>query len=242
MTDKQARGKLPLYTTPKGRLLFPKLIVPDTKFDKDGRLGTGLLLDSTNAEKLIEVLAPGHKQAVEDAEIARNDKLASLRPHEQKKVKPIEVNPFFQEDLDKETGEPTGDTLFRFSVKAKGVARKQGKEEVFQRRIVLFDAKGKPIKGGLEIWSGTVGRVTFVAVPYYVPATGACGLSMRPVAVQVIDLVAKGAGKSASHYGFEAEEGGFEHTDPSDEPSEGTGDAEKADGPQDEADDELLGL
>jgi hypothetical protein len=208
MNDPKPR-KLPLHTSPKGVLVFPKLIVPDTKFDKDGRLGTGLRLSSDAAGPLIATLQPLHNEALEAAEAARAEKVASLPPAKAKLVKPVSVNPFFAEDLD-EDGNETGDLMFRFGVKAKGVARKKGKEEVFERKIAIFDARGNMIRDEkLEIWSGSVGRVTFVAVPYYVPATGACGLSLRPVAVQIIDLRTRGSAKSAEAFGFDKEEDGF---------------------------------
>jgi hypothetical protein len=209
MSEPKPPRKLPLHTTPKGVLVFPKLIVPDTNFDKDGRLSTGFRIGSDAAEPLIATLQPLHAEAIAAAEAARAEKVADLPPAKAKLVKPITVNPFFAEDLD-EDGKETGDLMFRFSAKAKGVSRKKGTPEEFQRKIAIFDARGNMIRDEkLEIWSGSVGRVTFVAVPYYVPATGATGLSLRPVAAQILELHTRGQGRSAESFGFAKEEDGF---------------------------------
>lgn len=52
-------------------------------------------------------------------------------------------------------------------------------------------------------------RLSFTAAPYFMQSTKQVGLSLRPVAVQVIKLNEFG-GSSAEDYGFSAEEEGYE--------------------------------
>ena len=63
------------------------------------------------------------------------------------------------------------------------------------------------------IWSGTTAKVSFSVglnkegVPgYFIPGTGAAGLKLKLLAVQIIDLKSGGE-RSADSYGFGAEEG-----------------------------------
>jgi len=55
------------------------------------------------------------------------------------------------------------------------------------------------------VWGGTVGKVSYVIVPWYVPSLG-FGVRLQIEAVQVINLVTRGE-RSAEAYGFSAEEG-----------------------------------
>jgi len=56
------------------------------------------------------------------------------------------------------------------------------------------------------MWSGTTGRVSFEACPFYQPAIGA-GITLRLKAVQILDLVESGG--SANSFGFQEETGGW---------------------------------
>lgn len=52
-------------------------------------------------------------------------------------------------------------------------------------------------------------RLSFTAAPYFMQSTKQVGLSLRPVAVQVIKFNEFG-GSSAEDYGFSSEEEGYE--------------------------------
>jgi len=71
----------------------------------------------------------------------------------------------------------------------------------------IFDAKGQPVRDRDSLkgmWSGTTGRVSFEAQPFFQAAIGA-GITLRLKAVQIIDLVEGGG--SAESYGFGEEDG-----------------------------------
>lgn len=184
---------------------------------------------------LIAKLKPLHEAAVAQAETEfAKLPIKSRKALEAKNIKSPAVNPFYSETYDEETEEPTGEVEFKFSVPASGEI-KTGKYagSTFVRRPGLFDAKGKELvkpvefkileenqrketfakRAGPAIWGGSVIKVSF-EVPlspeetpgYFVPATGACGISLRMLAVQVIELVSGGA-RNAAGYGFGEEEG-----------------------------------
>ena len=69
-----------------------------------------------------------------------------------------------------------------------------------------------------NIGRDSVIKVNFSVRPYYLPTTKTCGLSLRPVAIQVIELHEFTGGGSAESYGFSDEGEGYEA--PSKEPWE----------------------
>ena len=200
--------------TPAGRLGWPKLSEPDygTKdYPKpDGEYSTKLILkaDDPATRAFLKELQPHYEAALE----AGKEEFAKLKPETRKKLKQVNENPLFTELLDKETEEPTGEIEFKFSKKASIVAQKGPKAgQRIQLRVALFDAKGNVIQKAPQIWSGSVAKVAFVASPYFIPGTGAAGLKLSLDAVQIIEL-RQGGGKSASDYGFGAEDG-YTHGD-----------------------------
>lgn len=74
-------------------------------------------------------------------------------------------------------------------------------------KIAHFDSKGKPID--VNVGRDSVIRLSFTASPYFMQSTKQVGLSLRPVAVQVIKLNEFG-GSSAEDYGFSSDEEGYE--------------------------------
>ena len=77
-----------------------------------------------------------------------------------------------------------------------------------QRKVPLFDSMQQPVKLSDEPGNGSVIRVAFCCAPYFVEGQGMGGLSLYLNAVQIIRLNTSGE-RSASDYGFGAEEGGF---------------------------------
>ena len=187
--------------TPAGEAVFPKIVVPETKFDADGTYSLKLRLpDGPEADTLIakidEVRELAHQMAVNNAPNAAAAKKIRM------------ADPSYGRELDRETGEETGNWLFNFKMKASGVSKKTGKP--WSRKPALFDAKGQPIIGmtkNEEIWAGSVVKIAYELRPFYSPSFGA-GCSQNLQAVQVIELVS-GEGRSAEDFGFGEEDGSF---------------------------------
>lgn len=228
--DKKKRIKI---TSAKGRLGFPKLIEPDygnKEYPKpDGEFSTKLVLELEDAatQAMIAKLQPLYDAAIAEAE----ELFKKLKPETRKKLGAVKANPLFTELLDKETEEPTGEIEFKFSRKASGTFKKGPKEgKKWTATVPLFDAKLRPIKAkGLQIWGGTVAKISFEPSAYFIPGTGAAGLKLNLESAQIIELSSGGA-RSARDYGF-GEEDGYEHEDREDadegaEGSEDQGDTE----------------
>lgn len=187
--------------TAAGEAVFPRLVLPDTKFDPDGTYSLKLRLpDGHDANALIAkidtVREQAHELAVEDAPNAAAAKKIKM------------ADPSYGRELDRETGEETGNWLFNFKMKASGVSKKTGK--AWSRKPALFDAKGQPITTltkNEDVWTGSVVKVAYELRPFYSPSFGA-GCSQNLQAIQIIELIS-GEGKSAEDYGFGEEDGSF---------------------------------
>lgn len=213
--------KAPQFVSFKGTLVYPKLHEVDygsKDYPKpDGEFSTKLRgrLDDADVKAFIAKLQPLHDVAVENARAAFKE----LKVETRKKLKDITVNQLYTTCYDKETEEPTGEVEFKFSMKHKIEIKKGPKAgKSFLKYPAIFDAKGNLMKPVPEIWGGSVARVSFeVGIDregqpgYFIPGTGACGLSLRLQAARIIDLVQGGA-RSASDYGFDGEEEGYEYS------------------------------
>lgn len=200
-TDK--KPKIFQGTTPAGTFQFPALSKPDygnEKFPKPaGEYKVSLVLTEDEAQPLIDKLTKEYEKAIEAAE----EEFEKLPIGSRKKLKEVTRNDLFSTEYDKDTEEPTGNLIFKFKMTASG---KNKKGDAWTRKPSVFDAKGTVLKNVPNIWGGTIGKVSFQASPYFIPGTGAAGLSLRLQAVQVIDLVSEGS-RSASSFGFGAEAG-----------------------------------
>lgn len=191
-------------TTPRGVFVFPALNKPDYGNDKfpkpDGEYKVTLRYSEDEAQALIKLLEPEYEKALEAAE----EEFQKLPIGTRKKLKEVTKNDLYQTEYDKETEEPTGYLLFKFTMKASGISKKDKKQ--WTRKPSIFNAKGVALKNPPSIWGGSEGKVSFEANPYFIPGTGAAGLSLRLQAVQLIELVSEGS-RSASSFGFGEEEG-----------------------------------
>jgi hypothetical protein len=191
------------FTSPRGVFVFPKLNEPDTKFNAEGDYTVKLSLkaDAPTTKAFIAQLAPLHAEAIKAAQA----KFKELKPEARKKLKEVTVNEMFVTKLD-ENEQPTGDIEFNFKMKASGISKKTGKR--WTRKPAIFDAKGTTLKNPPSIWGGTVGKVGFSVTEggYFVPGTGAAGISLGLEGVQIIEL-RSGQGRSAKEMGFGEEEG-----------------------------------
>lgn len=174
-------------TTPKGYAQYPYLLEPDTKFNPEGDYKVNLAMDDNEAtKKLITKL-----DQILDNFYEENEDVANAQAKGRKVMKAD----IFEYDSE-------GRVVLKFKQKAV-ITKKDGSK--FEVKIPQFDAKGKPMKA--NIGRDSVIKVNFSIKPYYMPTNKTVGLSLRPVAVQVIDLKEFTSGGSAESYGFGEEEG-----------------------------------
>lgn len=190
--------------TPAGVFRYPALDKADYGNDAfpkpDGEYKVQVILTEEEAAPLLASLQPVMDQAIADGE----EGFAQLKVDQRKKLKAVTINELYATEYDKETEEPTGNLIFKFTMKASGI---NAKKERWERKPALFDAKGTPLKGKLpQIWGGTIGKVAFEARPYFIPGTGAAGVKLQLSAVQILEL-RSGGEQSADAYGFEKEDG-----------------------------------
>jgi hypothetical protein len=201
-TDK--KPKLLKGTTPRGSFVYPALTKPDYGNEQfpqpDGVYKVNLRMTEEDAEPLIAKLTPVWEQAEKDGQEAFD----ALPVANRKKLKNgFQMNDMFEREYDKETEDETGFVIFKFKMKASG---KNKKGEKWTRKPGLFNAKGVALKNPPNIWGGTEGKISYEISPYFIAGQGQAGLSLRLQAVQILDLVSEGS-KSASGYGFQAEDG-----------------------------------
>lgn len=204
MTDKKMKNTRVKLVTPKVVFRYPKLVEPDYGTDQypieGGAYSVQALIPAEEAKVLIDKLQPLYDQAIAEAQM----KFDQLPLPQRKKHGSIKEQPFFTEEYDKETEEPTGNLIFKFKMKASGKDKKTGKP--WTRKPTIFDASGKPMLNPPSIWGGTIGRISFEVGPYFVLGQAMAGISMSLSAVQIIELRTGGGGNAADH-GFGAEEG-----------------------------------
>lgn len=195
------------FTSPKGVFVYPKLKDADTKFKSEGEYSVKLKLsaDAPETKALIAKLQPHYDSAIKSA----TAEFAKLPVASRKKLGKLSPNPFFSTVYDKETEEPTGDIEFKFIMKASGEYKSGSKAgRKWTRKPTIFSAKGVALKDVPEIWGGTIGRISFEIKEggYFIPGTGAAGLTLELVAAQLITL-RSGGEWSAKDHGFGEEEG-----------------------------------
>lgn len=175
-------------TTPKATFKYPKLIEPETKFNPEGDYKVAAVIPAEDAAQLADQLDKLFEQ--------HKASLKAQAPNQKFKA----VDPSY--GFDEIDGKPV--FVVSCKMRAKGVSR-DGR--AWTSAPALFDASGSPVKDREALrgmWSGTTGRVSFEACPFYNPALGA-GVTLRLKAVQIIDLVESGG--SADSFGFQEEEG-----------------------------------
>lgn len=228
MADKQ---KKQFFTSPKGVLIYPHLLKPDTKFNKEGGDYKAKLkpLDNAAADSLREKIDQATEQAVEKSKAELLEKAeqetdkAKAKKLRDKAAKIGPQDPPYAHD------EETGATVFSFKLKAQGKT-KEGK--AFTQKPHLYNSVGQPIKGVIKVGGGTVAKIGFELVLYYNAANNVAGVSLRLRACQIIELKEFGE-TDASVFGFGEEEGGFAGTG-GDEPEETAGrEAEEDEGGDD---------
>ena len=188
------KNKAPRYVTPLGVAQYPWLVEPDTKFNPDGDYKVNMLFgDTKNAdlqymlEDLDSVLEEYYQSLIKD-------------PKYSKYASKIHKADLYEEDAD-------GNIVMKFKQRAV-IKSIKGTYDV---KIPIFDSKGKPLSD-IKLGGGSKIKLCFSVSPYFVPSTKMCGLSLRPVAVQVIELKEWTEGGTMQAYGFDSEDG-YEDTD-----------------------------
>ncbi|WP_187971124.1 DUF2815 domain-containing protein [Aquibium microcysteis] len=196
--------------TPRTVLKWPKLDKVDTGTDKfpdpDGSYNTRAVFDTR--ETLVQKFLAKLDAMLEVSRKQAEEKFAELPIKTRKQIEAksggIAADQPYSIVYDEDTEEDTGKVEMRFKMKASGTRKKDGSK--WTAKPALFDAKGKPLKKGIEIWGGSVAIINAEFSPYFVVGTGSYGVMRRLNAVQVIELVSKGE-RTAASYGFEAQEG-----------------------------------
>lgn len=195
--------------SPAGEAVFPHLTLDDVDFGtdefpkEDGEYNCKLRMPLEEAEDFLAKLEPLHKAAIEAGK--KEDK--KRKPANRKK-NPFKIHPLYEEVLDDETEEPTGDVIFNFKTKYSGTSKKTGKE--WTRTLSIYDAKKNVINStDLKIWGGSILKLACSPKAFWVAGTGLAGLTLYLEAVQVIELRGPGQ-RSADSFGF-GEEDGYEH-------------------------------
>jgi hypothetical protein len=173
--------KLSTYTTPAGIAFYPYLFTPDTKFDANGVYNVKLKLTEAEAKPIIDMI---NKEVV--SELAKN-----------KSTKKSEFSPYKKVE---------GGIEFHFKQKAKGKT-KAGVE--YEKKVKVFDAKGKVIALPIVVYSGSTIKVAYQIRPYFTNILG-CGATLVLQAVQLLNLVETNQAKD--NFGF-AQEDGFEYVE-----------------------------
>lgn len=182
-------------TTPTGTAVWPKLNEPDRKFQPEGVYEVKLRLPENEAEALIEKIMDVHASAYREACSAQGKKAL--------KKAPVPWGPAEQWNSDTETKEELpGFIDFKFKMKAK-VTSRSGKS--WEQRPALFDAQLNPIPEDSDpIGGGSVIRISAEVYPWHAASMG-FGISLRPKAVQVIEL--KTYSGSNDDHGFDKKDG-----------------------------------
>lgn len=169
--------------TPKGSLLFPHIYEPETYEGKDVGFTVNIKFDQKETDAFIAVI---------DKELEKAKHSIKLKPGQKWSAEPFLG---YKEDND-------GDIVFKFKANSH-YQTKSG--EIHKVTIPVFDAHGKPIKDPLNIGNGTIAKVAYTLVPYWISKV-VNGIKLRLDAVQIIDLKEYGE-KDAKGYGFGEEEG-----------------------------------
>ena len=187
-------GKSAAYgqlVTPKGTLTgYNAIFKPSDKFNKEGVYSADIILSEAEGKALYEAV-----KEVRTAQFKhfrkKGEAVADITS-----IKPITT-------VNDETGETVADPENRWILKTKAKAGlKEGKAT---NKIAVFDAKGKPVTS-CKIGAGSTVRLKLDLVGYGV--AGKIGVSVKLLAVQIINLVEyQGAGSSNSFDGFDVEDG-----------------------------------
>ena len=224
------RAKKKVWVSPKGIAVWPRLWVPDTKFNKMGAYSTKVTFDlqEDDVQAMIEMFKTKMAESFAAAEAERKEADAEARAAKQKLVikKTKAADPPYVMD------EEGSVVQVNYKMTASGV-REDGSK--WTQRPTGFDAAGVPLTKDLSIGGGSLIRVGYTLDMFSTPAVGA-GITLRLKSYQLLTLVKYG-GVSFEESGFGVEDGGFDVSDldEGDVPPFAGGEGERASSEGDEA-------
>lgn len=187
------------HISPKGIFKYTHLNKPDHKgaerFNAALQYKVTLILpkDDPETKKMIANLEKKYKEAEEHAKTQMDEASAKQKGAWKKKgITDPDMQPFFDEEYDEDTGEPTGNIELRFKSHAEFKDKDTGK--VNKKIIPFIDGRGQtiPNKKRPNVFAGTEGRVAFTTAPAFIPAEGKCFLSLYLNSVQITKLQSAG--------------------------------------------------
>lgn len=197
-----------LHVTPFGELVgYPWINKPDGKFNPENPVyKADIAIDASEVETLIAKLEglaqEAHAEHVDDMKPAEKNKWSVYRP--------------WEDELDDETGEPTGRVILR--TKQNSIIKtKTGEKKTI--KIGKRDAKDKPMTA--DVWSGSTVRLMFSTRPITVVGSKQAGIRLDLAMVQVKELSegtgGRGFGAVDGYSEDEADAAHEEHSAASDE-------------------------
>ena len=196
-----ARNSGVIIRTPKGIAQWPRLVTPDTKYNK---YSVKLQLPGNDPEVIafvakLEAIRDAHF----DAEYNRlvGEKKAAL-------AKELKKGDVLKVERDQETGEETGNLLLTVSMNVGGIVKNPKSPRFGQpwsQKPDIFDATGKQLKNPPEIFGGSELKLS-LEVEGFTKTDKTVVASIDLKAAQIIKLVTGGQ-RTFSDYGFEEEDG-----------------------------------
>lgn len=220
--SKEKKAPLVKGVSPIGVASYPFLNKPDEYKGKKSFKVT-LRVGGDESESLREKIEDETEKVLAETQakledLAKNGKDGKTKAKAKAALEELTTGLPFVESVD-DDGNGTGDYEFKFKCNAEFEDKKT--QEMVQIIVPIFDAKKKHLnqkgKKAPSIWSGSKLRVSYALVPYYVESAKTCGVSLRIVGVQIIELVS-GSGGNADSMGF-GEEEGFSGSEDEDEDS-----------------------
>lgn len=183
-SDKKKQYKQ--VVTEKGEALFPHLATPETYEGKEIGYTITMKFSPVYTTKLMEMINNEMTKAMEENPGQKWSK-----------------EPFCGYKEDK-----NGDIVFKFKTSS-SIKLRDG--TVVNRNIPVFDGYGNRVED-VSFGNGSICKVAFQMVPFY-SSKLINGVSLRLVAVQLLDRVDYNGGHSAASYGFTTEEGSYNSHD-----------------------------
>lgn len=198
------RKDYPQLITPNLEVSWAQLNEPDYEYKKEtgefyvrGRPDT----DDPRYAALIEAATQVRDEFFEEQKAKL---IAEKKGAIAKKLHVVEV---MKEEVDRESGEPTGFMSMRAGM-THHIEIKNGPKagQSFDKTPDFFDARGVRLRNPPKIGSGSILKLSVRLRPYLFAKDGEVGVSYDLEGVQIIKLV-QGGQRDASYYGFGAEEG-----------------------------------
>lgn len=203
------RKDYPQLITPKIEVSWAQLNEPDYEYKKEGEFHVRGRPDTDDPlyAALVETATRVRDEFFEEKkeELTREKKGALL-----KKLFKVDV---VKEEIDRESGDPTGFMSIRAGMKHH-IEIKNGPKagQSFDKTPDFFNAKSERLRNPPKIGSGSVVKLGVRVIPYLIAKEGEVGVSFQLEGVQILKLV-QGGQRDAGYYGFGAEDGDDIHDD-----------------------------